>query len=69
MESLLLYEIDPSETSKTLANNIIRCLEAQVPHESDLCNERRILILEATKLCLERIPRSQRPMAERKPAL
>jgi hypothetical protein len=31
MESLLLYEIDPSETSKILANNIIRALHAQPP--------------------------------------
>lgn len=31
MESLLLYEIDPSETSKVLAGNIIRCLEGQPP--------------------------------------
>ena len=31
MEALLFYEIDPSETSKTLAGNIIRCLEAQPP--------------------------------------
>lgn len=31
MESLLLYEIDPTETSKILANNIIKCLEGQAP--------------------------------------
>ncbi|MCJ1290998.1 hypothetical protein MMC34_002540 [Xylographa carneopallida] len=31
MESLLMYEIDPSETSKTLAANVIRSLEAQPP--------------------------------------
>ena len=31
MESLLLYEIDPTETSKILANNVIKCLEAQPP--------------------------------------
>jgi hypothetical protein len=31
MESLLLNEIDPSETSKILANNIIKSLEAQPP--------------------------------------
>lgn len=31
MESLLLYEVDPSETSKVLANNIIKCLEGQAP--------------------------------------
>ncbi|KAK7553618.1 hypothetical protein IWX49DRAFT_515776 [Phyllosticta citricarpa] len=31
METLLLYEVDPSETSKILANNIIRSLEHQPP--------------------------------------
>lgn len=31
MESLLLNEISPSETSKILANNIITCLEGQPP--------------------------------------
>lgn len=31
MESLLYHEIDPSETSQILANNIIRSLEAQPP--------------------------------------
>jgi ER-bound oxygenase mpaB/B'/Rubber oxygenase, catalytic domain len=31
MESLLMNEIDPSETSKVLAGNIIKCLEAQPP--------------------------------------
>lgn len=31
MESLLMNEIDPTETSKVLAANIIRCLEAQPP--------------------------------------
>ena len=31
MESLLLYEISPSPTSKILAGNIIRCLECQPP--------------------------------------
>lgn len=31
MESLLMNEIQPSETSKLLAANIIRCLEAQPP--------------------------------------
>ncbi|MCJ1402258.1 hypothetical protein MMC11_005478 [Xylographa trunciseda] len=31
MESLLLYEIDPTETSKILANNVIRSLAAQPP--------------------------------------
>jgi len=31
MESLLFNEIDPSETSKILANNIIKSLEAQPP--------------------------------------
>ncbi|KAL9106476.1 MAG: hypothetical protein Q9227_008507 [Pyrenula ochraceoflavens] len=31
MESLLLYEINPTETSKVLAGNIIRCLESQPP--------------------------------------
>ena len=31
MESLLMNEINPSQTSKVLANNIIRCLEGQPP--------------------------------------
>lgn len=31
MESLLMNEINPSQTSQTLANNIIRCLENQPP--------------------------------------
>ena len=31
MESLLMHEINPTETSKILAANIIRCLEAQPP--------------------------------------
>lgn len=31
MESLLLYEVDPSDTSKVLAANVIRSLEAQPP--------------------------------------
>jgi hypothetical protein len=31
MESLLMNEINPTETSKVLAANIIRCLEAQPP--------------------------------------
>lgn len=31
MESLLLYEIQPTETSKILANNIIKALEGQPP--------------------------------------
>ena len=31
MESLLMYEIDPTDTSKILANNVIRALEAQPP--------------------------------------
>lgn len=31
MESLLLYEVHPSQTSKILANNIIKCLEGQPP--------------------------------------
>ncbi|OAP58007.1 hypothetical protein AYL99_07097 [Fonsecaea erecta] len=31
MESLLLHEINPSNTSQVLANNIIRCLENQPP--------------------------------------
>ncbi len=31
MESLLMNEIDPTETSKVLAGNIIKCLEAQPP--------------------------------------
>jgi len=31
MEVLLLYEIQPTETSKILANNIIKCLAAQPP--------------------------------------
>lgn len=31
MESLLMNEISPSETSKVLANNIITCLEGQPP--------------------------------------
>ena len=31
MESLLMNEINPSQTSQTLANNIIRCLENQAP--------------------------------------
>ncbi|MCJ1476469.1 hypothetical protein MMC13_005135 [Lambiella insularis] len=31
MESLLMYEIEPTETSKVLANNVISCLEAQPP--------------------------------------
>jgi ER-bound oxygenase mpaB/B'/Rubber oxygenase, catalytic domain len=31
MESLLMNEIDPSEMSKVLAGNIIKCLEAQPP--------------------------------------
>ena len=30
-EALLLYEIHPTETSKILANNIIKCLEGQPP--------------------------------------
>lgn len=31
MESLLMNEINPSQLSQTLANNIIRCLENQAP--------------------------------------
>lgn len=31
MESILLSEIDPSDTSKVLANNIIKSLAAQPP--------------------------------------
>ncbi|KIX02077.1 uncharacterized protein Z518_08016 [Rhinocladiella mackenziei CBS 650.93] len=31
MESLLMNEINPSQTSQTLAANVIRCLEAQPP--------------------------------------
>lgn len=31
MESIVMREIDPSETSKVLAGNIIKCLEAQPP--------------------------------------
>jgi len=31
MESLMMNEINPTETSKTLAANVIRCLEAQPP--------------------------------------
>jgi hypothetical protein len=31
MESLLMNEINPTETSKVLAANVIRCLEAQPP--------------------------------------
>ena len=31
MESLLMNEIDPTETSRVLAGNIIKCLEAQPP--------------------------------------
>lgn len=31
MESLLMNEINPSQTSQTLANNVIRCLENQPP--------------------------------------
>ena len=31
MESLLMNEINPSQTSKVLASNIIRCLEGQPP--------------------------------------
>lgn len=31
MESLLMHEINPSQTSQVLANNIIRCLENQPP--------------------------------------
>ncbi|KAG7008382.1 hypothetical protein G7Y79_00006g020020 [Physcia stellaris] len=31
MEVLLLYEINPSDTSRILANNIIKCLMAQPP--------------------------------------
>lgn len=31
MESLLMNEINPTETSKVLAGNIIKCLEAQPP--------------------------------------
>jgi hypothetical protein len=31
MESLLLYEVDPSETSKILAHNIIKSLASQPP--------------------------------------
>jgi len=31
MESMLYYEINPTETSKILANNIIRCLEDRPP--------------------------------------
>lgn len=31
MQSLYLYEVDPSETSKILANNIIKCLQDQPP--------------------------------------
>jgi hypothetical protein len=69
MESLLLYEIDPSETSKTLANNIIRCLEAQVYHINDLQSKYRMLTDKATKLRLKRISGSQRSLVERERAL
>ncbi|EMC95340.1 hypothetical protein BAUCODRAFT_35323 [Baudoinia panamericana UAMH 10762] len=31
MEALLLYEIHPTETSKIMANNVIKCLEGQPP--------------------------------------
>lgn len=31
MEILLLYEVNPSETSKILANNVVKCLMAQPP--------------------------------------
>ena len=31
MEILLLYEVNPSETSRILANNVIKCLMAQPP--------------------------------------
>lgn len=31
MEVLLLYEINPSDTSRILANNVIKCLMAQPP--------------------------------------
>ena len=31
MEVLLLYEVNPSETSRVLANNVIKCLTAQPP--------------------------------------
>jgi hypothetical protein len=31
MEALLLYEVHPSDTSRILANNIIKCLEGQPP--------------------------------------
>ena len=31
MESLLMNEIDPTDTSKILANNIIKCLQGQPP--------------------------------------
>jgi hypothetical protein len=69
MESLLLYEIDPSETSKTLANNIIRCLEGQVCRMNDLQSKYRMLTDTATKLRLKRIPGSQRSLVERERAL
>lgn len=32
MEVLLLYEIHPTETSKILANNIIKCLAVKLSH-------------------------------------
>ena len=31
MEALLLYEIHPTETSKIMANNVIKCLDGQPP--------------------------------------
>lgn len=31
MEVLLLYEVNPSDTSRVLANNVIKCLTAQPP--------------------------------------
>ena len=31
MEVLLLYEVNPSETSKILANNVVKCLMGQPP--------------------------------------
>lgn len=31
MESLMMFEMHPSDTSRALANNLLRCLEAQPP--------------------------------------
>ena len=52
MESLLLYEIDPTETSKILANNIIKCLEGQAPsYASRSFLEAQSRFLNGNELC------------------